>query len=193
MNILFLSGFSILENIICNVGIYMIRGYSWLQIQWIKYVSTKKPKTIENIGRFVSVSNSNGKILSEKETNLPESIEEEHSLFLQYDNSLVEFCSNRFHPKKCNFKLINVVCKFIKGKSSTEYNINLDEPLNYYYIGNSLNCFFIKYYLTNILHVDIENHKPFEYNLYIIDHEADIVTLDEKKTLVFGENSYIII
>jgi hypothetical protein len=190
MNILFLSGFSILENIICNVGIYMIRGYSWLQIQWIKYVGTNKPRIIQNIGKFVSVSNSSGKILSEKETNLPESIEEEHTLFLQQDNSLVQFNSNRFHAKKCKFKLLNIVCKFNEG---TEVNINLDEPLNYYYIGNSLNSFFIKYYLTNILHVDIEKHTPFEYNLYIIDHDADVVTLNEKKSLVFHEYCYIII
>jgi hypothetical protein len=46
---------------------------------------------------------------------------------------------------------------------------------NYYVVGNKLDCEFFKYYLHNVLNVQIDNNVPFEYKLELMDHNIKMV------------------
>lgn len=63
--------------------------------------------------------------------------------------------------------------------------------VNYYIVNNSLNTFFIQYYIRNVLKIPIDEIKPFEYKLNIIDHNVNCFTLTQEQCLTFTETGYI--
>jgi hypothetical protein len=65
--------------------------------------------------------------------------------------------------------------------------------MNFYVVGNVLNTNFFKYYLQNVLKINIDNNKPFTYNLELIDHNLKILNLDESQSIIIRKNNYDII
>jgi hypothetical protein len=60
---------------------------------------------------------------------------------------------------------------------------------NYYIVNNSLNQNFFKYYLKNVLNVNI-NETNFDYTLTIVDHNINMITLLPHQYLVINEHDY---
>jgi hypothetical protein len=60
---------------------------------------------------------------------------------------------------------------------------------NYYIVNNSLNKNFFKYYLKNVLNVNI-NETNFDYTLTIVDHNINMITLLPHQYLVINEHDY---
>ena len=75
----------------------------------------------------------------------------------------------------------------------TIYSIELtNENYNHYIVNNVLNKDFFKYYLTNVLNIEIDKN-TFDYKLSVIDHNVNIVELTQNDSLIIKENNYELI
>jgi hypothetical protein len=75
----------------------------------------------------------------------------------------------------------------------TIHSIELtNEIYNHYIVNNVLNNAFFKYYLTNILNIEIDKN-TFDYKLSVIDHNVNIVELTQNDSLIIKENNYELI
>lgn len=75
----------------------------------------------------------------------------------------------------------------------TIHSIELtNENYNHYIVNNVLNKIFFKYYLTNVLNIEIDKN-TFDYKLSIIDHNVNVVELTQNDSLVIKENNYELI
>ena len=84
-----------------------------------------------------------------------------------------------------NIKFISVNLTY----NSTVYPIELKtDSYNHYIVNNVLNIDFFRYYLTNILKIQIED--DFEYKVTIIDQDANFIDLYTHDILVIKENNY---
>jgi hypothetical protein len=64
---------------------------------------------------------------------------------------------------------------------------------NYYVVGNKLDCEFFKYYLHNVLNVQIDNTVPFEYKLELMDQNIKMVYVNETQSIVIEKDGYKIL
>ena len=64
---------------------------------------------------------------------------------------------------------------------------------NYYVVGNKLDCEFFKYYLHNVLNVQIDNTVPFEYKLELMDQNIKMVYVNETQSIVIEKDGYTIV
>ena len=64
---------------------------------------------------------------------------------------------------------------------------------NYYVVGNKLDCEFFKYYLHNVLNVQIDNTVPFEYKLELMDQNIKMVYVNETQSILIDKDGYTII
>jgi hypothetical protein len=75
----------------------------------------------------------------------------------------------------------------------TIHSIELtNENYNHYIVNNVLNKHFFKYYLTNVLNIEIDKN-TFDYKLSVIDHNVNIVELTQNDSLIIKENNYELI
>ena len=75
----------------------------------------------------------------------------------------------------------------------TIHSIELtNENYNHYIVNNVLNKDFFKYYLTNVLNIEIDKN-TFDYKLSVIDHNVNIVELTQNDSLIIKENNYELI
>jgi hypothetical protein len=78
--------------------------------------------------------------------------------------------------------------------NDVRYNINLKtDDFNFYVVGNIINKSFIQYYIKNILHHDIlinTDEIPFLYKLELMDHEVNVVELDNTQYIIIEKNGY---
>jgi len=63
------------------------------------------------------------------------------------------------------------------------------ETYNHYIVNNVLNQNFFKYYLTNILNVEINNDN-FDYKISIIDNNVNMFELTPKQYLIIKDDDY---
>jgi hypothetical protein len=107
------------------------------------------------------------------------------------DKSCVNYVFYEKIPKSVDYKVSNI--KFIAidlDYNNNKYLINLkDSKHNYYIVNNCLNKNFFKYYIKNILKMDI-NEDDFNYNVTIIDNNVSIFTLLPHQSIIFNENDY---
>lgn len=96
-------------------------------------------------------------------------------------------------PEKIDFKLSNVRFMTVTLEyNSVSYTIDLKtDKANYYIVNNSLNQNFFKYYLKNVLNVELVGDN-FDYKLTILDNNVNFVTLSPDQTIVINENDYTI-
>lgn len=80
---------------------------------------------------------------------------------------------------------------YLKLNVSNSHIIELfNNEENYYVVGNKLDSKFFKYYLHNVLNVKVDNDSPFEYKLEIMDHNVNMIYVDEKQSIVIQKDSY---
>ena len=71
-----------------------------------------------------------------------------------------------------------------------KYSIDLiNENGNHYIVNNVLNKEFFNYYLTNILKIEIDKNN-FDYKVFLIDHNVNMVELTVNDYLVIKEDEY---
>lgn len=124
--------------------------------------------------------------------------DKKHSGIVLYDTILETGIINGIFydsvPETLDYKVSNI--KFISIELEHEknfYAINLkSNSYNYYIVGNSLNQNFFKYYLKNVLKINI-NEDNFDYNVTIIDHNIKFFTLQPTQYIIIGENEYHIV
>jgi hypothetical protein len=93
---------------------------------------------------------------------------------------------NSFDYKVSNVKFIAIDLNF----NNKNYLINLkDSNYNYYIVNNSLNIFFFKYYIKNILKIDFKDD-DFDYSVNIIDNDVNMINLLPYQSIIINENDY---
>ena len=100
-----------------------------------------------------------------------------------------------FIPDECKYELLDLrfLALYLKHDDKSHIIDLYQENSNYYVAGNVINSAFLKYYLKNVLSVEIDNSKPFVYTLELMDHNVQMVYLDETQSIVFQKDGYIIV
>jgi hypothetical protein len=93
-------------------------------------------------------------------------------------------------PDKFEYELssISFIALYLKQDDKT----HIIDLTKYYVVGNIINSDFLKYYLVNILNIVIDDSKPFVYTLELMDHNVQMIYLDETQSIVFQKDGYII-
>jgi hypothetical protein len=124
----------------------------------------------------------------------------EQQLFNRYDFIVLsdnnsQTLVNKIHyidyPLQLFYSTSNI--KFISMDityKDTVYPIQLQtDSYNHYIVNNVINTQFYKYYLINILHVEIDA-ESFDYVVNLIDHNVNIIQILPHQYIVIGENDY---
>lgn len=93
-------------------------------------------------------------------------------------------------PDKFKYELCSI--SFIALYLKQDDKRHIIDLTKYYVVGNVINSNFLKYYLTNILNIVIDDSKPFVYTLELMDHTVKMIYLDETQSIVFQKDGYII-
>lgn len=110
-------------------------------------------------------------------------------LILDKPPSNLDLDSIQYEPSDLRFVSLYLKCK--NGDTETDKIINLfSSYMNFYVVGNILNTNFFKYYLQNVLKINIDKDVPFTYNLELIDHNLKEVNLDESQSIIIRKNDY---
>lgn len=102
---------------------------------------------------------------------------------------------NKSKPIEFCYELSNIkfIALYLKYDDKT-YTIDLNHNNNNnYIIGNVFNNAFFKYYLTNILNIVMDNDKTFLYQLELMDHNVNMVCLNEKQSIIIEKDDYKIV
>lgn len=97
-----------------------------------------------------------------------------------------------FSYEKSNIKFLSLLLLY--NDISIEIDL-FDEVNNYYIVNNVINKQFIISYLLNIKKIkDIyfKSLLEFNYKLELIDHNVNIINLDETDEIIIEQNNYII-
>jgi hypothetical protein len=99
-----------------------------------------------------------------------------------------------FIPDECKYDLLDLrfLALYLKHDNKSHIIDLYQDNSNYYVAGNVINSAFLKYYLKNVLSIEIDNSKPFVYTLELMDHNVQMVYLDETQSIVFQKDGYII-
>ena len=93
-----------------------------------------------------------------------------------------------------NMRFMGLYFKFKIGNEEIERVINLYSLyMNFYVVGNVLNSDFFKFYLQNLLKVNLDKNLPFVYTLEIMDHNLSIIILNETQSIVIKKDGYEIL
>jgi len=89
-----------------------------------------------------------------------------------------------YSPSNIKFISMDITYK------DTVYPIQLQtDSYNHYIVNNVINTQFYKYYLINVLHVEISDD-IFDYIVNLIDHNVNIIQILPHQYIVIGENDY---
>jgi hypothetical protein len=161
----------------------------------VKELNSTTLKKIDTVdGNLVLVkSSTNDVIILDK---MPESLDN-----LKYEVSDVRFLAIHFsfnmpisgaemtelEPLLCSSSMR----KGVKHNVSENHIIDLyNNEANYYVVGNKLDIKFFKYYLRNVLNIKVDNESPFEYKLEIMDHNVNMIYVNEKQSILIEKDSY---
>ena len=85
-----------------------------------------------------------------------------------------------------DIKFISVLLVY----EGNQYSFDLFTPeWNYYFKGNVIGHDFVRYYIINKLHINSVPQK-IKYTLEIIDHNVNMITVDETKDIVIHKDTY---
>lgn len=108
------------------------------------------------------------------------------------DKTCVNYVFYEKIPISFDYKVSNV--KFIAidiDYNNKKYLINLkDNDINFYIVGNCLNKKFFKYYIKNILKINVDDEDEFNYNVNIIDNNVSIFNLLPHQSIIINEDDY---
>ena len=86
---------------------------------------------------------------------------------------------------------IRFLALYLKHNLSENHIIDLfNNSANYYVVGNKLDSEFFKYYLRNVLNVKVDNDKPFQYKLELMDQNVNMIYVNEKESIVIEKDGY---
>jgi hypothetical protein len=89
---------------------------------------------------------------------------------------------------------IRFLALYLKHNLSENHIIDLyNNSANYYVVGNKLDSDFFKYYLHDVLNVKLDNDKPFEYKLELMDQNVNMIYVNEKESIVIEKDGYKIL
>ena len=80
--------------------------------------------------------------------------------------------------------------------NDARYNINLKtEAFNYYLVGNIIDKQFVQYYINNILKLpfNYEKEDMLSYQLELMDHEVNMISLNACQSIIIEKDSYQIL
>lgn len=99
-----------------------------------------------------------------------------------------------FIPDECKYDLLDIqfLALYLKYDDKSHIIDLCSNTSNYYVVGNVINSAFLKYYLVNVLNTTIDTSKPFVYTLELMDHNVQMVYLDETQSIVFQKDGYIV-
>jgi hypothetical protein len=200
-----------------NIAYNLLYCFSWCQIQLYKIknnVSSKlkiinvcchkylrdKCWVVDIIVNEMIIIDNDGNELCKLYIKNKNTIEEDYSN-LKYagiillDKDINTNCINHIFyekiPKKIDYKVSKL--KFMSIElhyNNNNYLIDLkNNDNNYYIVNNYLNEFFFKYYIKNILNLNI-NQDNFDYNVTIIDNDVNIINLLPHQTIKIDDDNY---
>lgn len=80
--------------------------------------------------------------------------------------------------------------------NDARYNINLkSDNFNYYLVGNAIDKHFVQYYINTVLNVKFSylDSKMFTYQLELMDHDVEMVSLNADQSIIIEKNGYYIL
>jgi hypothetical protein len=174
------------EHFFVNIIYNLLYMFSLCQIRYNKIVRFfhQHYKKIENIKAKVLYLDSNGKIKSD----LVSDYNYTGALLFDGPNIVVyESFPATFDYKVSQVHFINVELEY----NNKMYPMHLKtDNVNYYIVNNSLNAFFVKYYILNVLKIPINENEQFHYTIHIIDHNVNCITLNQVQRLIITEDGY---
>ena len=121
--------------------------------------------------------------------------EKNYDLLILSDKKENSDCLNKIHYTECpkTTDYINSNIKFLSMEISynnNSYPIELkNNTYDHYIVNNILNKDFFKYYLVNVLNVEIKDDN-FDYTVSIIDHNVNIIELRLTSQIVIKKTDY---
>lgn len=107
-----------------------------------------------------------------------------NKIYIEKESIVKYFPIEDYKVSKINFLMLEL------QHENEKYLINLKNKLyNYYIVNNTLNQNFFKYYLKNILKVTI-NDDHFYYTLNIVDHNVNILNINQDQYIIIQEYGY---
>jgi len=99
-----------------------------------------------------------------------------------------------FIPDECKYDLLDIrfLALYLKHNDKSHIIDLCNNTQNYYVVGNVVNSVFLKYYLVNVLNIALDTSKSFVYTLELMDHNVQMVYLDETQSIVFQKDGYIV-
>jgi hypothetical protein len=192
-----------------SIFYYIVYAYSFCQIAATKtihycipyiQIAVKKIYSITNNKSIsTSINDSNNASNNDSTTSRPLN----KSLTTDYDLVLIKSPANDVIildsvPDTLDLKYevsdIRFFALYLKVHVSETHIIELcKKDANYYVVGNKLDCEFFKYYLHNVLNVQIDNNVPFEYKLELMDQNIKMVYVNETQSIVIEKDGYKIV
>lgn len=202
------------SSILSRVGYNIIYFYSVCQI--------KCNQTYNNFLFYLEMfkNNNENKLIDDIKTQITELFdlntnkntiftEKEQQIFnqivssIQSPNNILiisEFSNKKILNKNtCNFDFDISKITFIAlylNYNDIRYNINLKtEAFNYYLVGNIIDKRFVQYYINNILKLPFyyKEEAMDSYQLELMDHEVNMISLNACQSIVIEKNKYNII
>ena len=95
-----------------------------------------------------------------------------------------------FIPDECKYDLLDIrfLALYLKHDDKSHIIDLCNNTSNYYVAGNIINSSFLKYYLVNVLNIVLDTSKTFVYTLELMDHNVQMVYLDETQSIVFQKD-----
>jgi hypothetical protein len=185
---------------LCNIKFNIIKNK--INKQFIVLLSFLKENKIitEKITYMLVLIDENGNEINKILHNNIEFIEitcKKHNysgLCLMDKNDETKCVNNVFYtsfPITFDYKVSKISFMSIELEHENKiYSINLkNHKYNYYIVNNCLNQLFFKYYIKNVLKIQI-NTDTFNYTLSIIDNNVNIITLLHNQYILIMEDDY---
>ena len=197
----------------CQIYLHKINNYFDTKVTRLntycdKYLKDKGWIVSIVIKKFIVIDNDGNKIktifIEDKDIH---AIENHFNSFLPYtlmlcdsdknENGCIDYVFYNKIPTSLNYKVSNV--KFIAidlDYNNNKYLVNLKDCnytyYNYYIVNNCLNKLFFKYYIKNILNLQVDDDN-FNYIVNIIDNDCNIINILPHQSIIINENDYEII
>jgi hypothetical protein len=194
-----------------SIFYYIVYAYSFCQIAATKTIQYCIPYIQIVVKKIFSITNSiiNKKSISINVSNndsinasiikpLNKSLSTDYDLVLikspTNDVIILDNVPDTLDDLKYEVSDIRFFALYLKLHVSETHIIELcKKDANYYVVGNKLDCEFFKYYLHNVLNVQIDNTVPFEYKLELMDQNIKMVYVNETQSIVIEKDGYTII
>ena len=115
-------------------------------------------------------------------------------LFLMDENVETKCVNNVFYtsfPTTLDYKVSKISFMSVELEYENKFHLITlkNNKYNYYIVNNCLNQLFFKYYIKNVLKMQI-NTDTFDYKLSIIDNNVNIITLLPNQYILIMEDDY---